>query len=57
VTSAFRDIRVLDLAVHPPGALAAKHLGEYGAAVTRVEPEPSSDRRDEALWRYANRTK
>jgi crotonobetainyl-CoA:carnitine CoA-transferase CaiB-like acyl-CoA transferase len=57
VTSAFRDIRVLDLAAHPPGALAAMHLGEYGAAVTRVESEPSSDRGDEALWRYANRTK
>ncbi len=48
-----RDIRVLDLAVAPPGALAAMHLGEYGAEVTRVE----RDDHDSALWRYANRTK
>jgi crotonobetainyl-CoA:carnitine CoA-transferase CaiB-like acyl-CoA transferase len=53
VTSAFADIRVLDLAVHPPGALAAMHLGEYGAEVTRVEQSAH----DSALWRYANRTK
>jgi crotonobetainyl-CoA:carnitine CoA-transferase CaiB-like acyl-CoA transferase len=57
VTSAFRDIRVLDLAVAPPGALAAMHLGEYGAEVTRVEPPEEPPARDEALWRYANRTK
>ena len=53
MTSAFRDIRVLDLAVQPPGALAAMHLAEYGAAVTRVE----SGEGDSALWRYANRAK
>lgn len=53
MTSAFAGIRVLDLAVAPPGALAAMHLGEYGAEVTRVEREAH----DSALWRYANRTK
>jgi len=53
VTSAFANIRVLDLAVAPPGALAAMHLGEYGAEVTRVE----RGAHDSALWRYANRTK
>ena len=53
MTGAFRDIRVLDLAVAPPGALAAMHLGEYGAEVTRVE----RGAHDSALWRYANRTK
>jgi crotonobetainyl-CoA:carnitine CoA-transferase CaiB-like acyl-CoA transferase len=57
VTSAFRDIRVLDLSVHPGGALAAMHLGEYGAEVTRVELQDRSGARDEALWRYASRTK
>ncbi|HEU5308511.1 MAG TPA: CoA transferase, partial [Acidimicrobiia bacterium] len=51
--SAFHGIRVLDLAVAPPGALAAMHLGEYGAEVTRIERTPH----DSALWRYANRTK
>ena len=44
---------MLDLAVNPPGALAAMHLGEYGAEVTRVE----RDAHDSALWRYANRAK
>ena len=53
MTSVFADIRVLDLAVAPPGALAAMHLGEYGAEVTRVE----RGTHDSALWRYANRTK
>ena len=53
MTGAFAGIRVLDLAVAPPGALAAMHLGEYGAEVTRVaRDDPGS-----ALWRYANRTK
>ena len=52
-SSAFDGIRVLDLAVHPPGALAAMHLGEYGAEVTRVEQTAP----DSALWRYANRAK
>jgi crotonobetainyl-CoA:carnitine CoA-transferase CaiB-like acyl-CoA transferase len=51
--AAFQDVRVLDLSVAPPGALAAMHLGEYGAAVTRVASRES----DTALWRYANRTK
>lgn len=51
--SAFHGIRVLDLAEHPPGALAAMHLGEYGAEVTRVGAAPDAS----ALWRYANRTK
>jgi crotonobetainyl-CoA:carnitine CoA-transferase CaiB-like acyl-CoA transferase len=51
--SAFQGVRVLDLAVAPPGALAAMHLGEYGAAVTRVERTSH----DGALWRYANRAK
>lgn len=53
MTGAFAGIRVLDLAVAPPGALATMHLGEYGAEVTRVEREAE----DSALWRYANRTK
>jgi len=53
VTGAFGDIRVLDLAVSPPGALAAMHLGEYGAEVNRVQPRGHAS----ALWRYANRTK
>ena len=44
---------MLDLAVAPAGALAAMHLGEYGADVTRVEREAARS----ALWRYANRTK
>jgi crotonobetainyl-CoA:carnitine CoA-transferase CaiB-like acyl-CoA transferase len=58
VTSAFGDIRVLDLAVAPPGALAAMHLAEYGAAVTRVEaPRVETAVRDAALWRHANRAK
>jgi crotonobetainyl-CoA:carnitine CoA-transferase CaiB-like acyl-CoA transferase len=57
VTGAFRDIRVLDLAVHPPGALAAMHLGEYGAEVTRVDAGRAVPAHDQALWRYANRTK
>jgi crotonobetainyl-CoA:carnitine CoA-transferase CaiB-like acyl-CoA transferase len=55
VTSAFGGVTVLDLAVAPPGALAAMHLGEYGARVVRVEREPSPAH--DALWRYANRTK
>lgn len=53
MTGAFNDVRVLDLAAAPPGALAAMHLGEYGAEITRVGREP----RDSALWRYADRTK
>jgi crotonobetainyl-CoA:carnitine CoA-transferase CaiB-like acyl-CoA transferase len=52
MTGAFQDVRVLDLAAHPPGALAAMHLAEYGAEVTRV-----GDSGDGALWRYANRGK
>jgi crotonobetainyl-CoA:carnitine CoA-transferase CaiB-like acyl-CoA transferase len=44
---------VLDLAANPPGALAAMHLAEYGAAVTRVGDAPI----DSALWRYVNRAK
>jgi crotonobetainyl-CoA:carnitine CoA-transferase CaiB-like acyl-CoA transferase len=57
VTGAFHDIRVLDLTVAPGGALAAMHLGEYGAEVTRVDRPHVVRRGDEALWRYANRTK
>jgi crotonobetainyl-CoA:carnitine CoA-transferase CaiB-like acyl-CoA transferase len=47
---------VLDLAVNPPGALAAMHLAEYGAEVTRVETAPDGTG-SAALWRYANRAK
>jgi crotonobetainyl-CoA:carnitine CoA-transferase CaiB-like acyl-CoA transferase len=53
VTGAFTGVRVLDLAEHPPGALAAMHLAEYGAAVTRVGHAPEHS----TLWRYANRAK
>jgi crotonobetainyl-CoA:carnitine CoA-transferase CaiB-like acyl-CoA transferase len=49
---AFEGVTVLDLSVAPGGAIAAMHLGEYGASVTRV-----GERGDDALWRYANRTK
>ena len=45
---------MLDLAVAPPGALAAMHLGEYGAEVTRSSSGRPTIRRS---WRYANRTK
>ena len=48
---------VVDLAVHPAGAIAAMHLGEYGARVLRVDTRPGAPVEDEALWRYANRTK
>ena len=53
---------VLDLAVHPGGAIAAMHLGEFGAEVIRVDPSSAeqasgAQTRDAALWRYANRTK
>lgn len=48
---------VLDLAVHPAGAIAAMHLGEYGARVLRVDTRSETPVQDEALWRYANRTK
>ena len=37
MTSACGDVHVLDLSVYPGGALAAMHLGEYGARVTRAE--------------------
>jgi crotonobetainyl-CoA:carnitine CoA-transferase CaiB-like acyl-CoA transferase len=57
VTSAFGDVTVLDLSVAPGGALAAMHLGEYGASVTRIESRPDTDPSRAALWRYANRTK
>ena len=57
VTNAFFDVRVVDLSVAPGGALAAMHLGEYGADVTRVELRPDDAAPDEPLWRYANRTK
>jgi len=50
---AFDGVTVLDLSVAPGGAIAAMHLGEYGASVTRVE----RTRHDSALWRYANRAK
>ena len=48
---------VVDLAVHPAGAIAAMHLGEYGARVLRVDTACDVPAADEALWRYANRTK
>ena len=48
---------VLDLAVHPAGAIAAMHLGEYGARVLRIDAPSGAPVRDVALWRYANRTK
>ena len=57
MTNAFLDVRVVDLAVAPGGALAAMHLGEYGADVTRVERRPDDAARDGPLWRYANRAK
>jgi crotonobetainyl-CoA:carnitine CoA-transferase CaiB-like acyl-CoA transferase len=57
VTGAFSDVHVLDLTVAPGGAIAAMHLGEYGAEVTRVERRAAARPEDEALWRYANRTK
>jgi len=57
VTGAFADVRVVDLAVGPGGALAAMHLGEYGAEVSRVELRSVVRPGDEVLWRYANRTK
>ena len=44
---AFEGVTVLDLAVAPGGALAAMHLGEYGAHVGRVAREAH----DSALWR------
>ncbi len=48
---------VVDLAVNPAGAIAAMHLGEYGARVLRVDTRSETPVQDEALWRYANRTK
>ena len=57
MTNAFFDVRVVDLSVAPGGALAAMHLGEYGADVTRVELRPDDAAPDDPLWRYANRTK
>ncbi len=48
---------VLDLAVSPAGAIAAMHLGEYGARVLRVDTRSGAPAAEEALWRYANRTK
>jgi len=54
---AFRDVTVLDLSVHPAGAIAAMHLGEYGARVLRIDAAPDPLKQDEALWRYAHRTK
>ena len=50
---AFEGVTVLDLSVAPGGALAAMHLGEYGAHVVRVGDAAHGS----ALWRYANRTK
>jgi len=54
---AFGDVTVLDLSVHPAGAIAAMHLGEYGARVLRLDGSSPVAGQDEALWRYANRTK
>ena len=49
---------MVDLSVHPAGAIVAMHLGEYGARVVRVDTaEDVASAYDEALWRYANRTK
>ena len=48
---------VVDLSVHPAGAIAAMHLGEYGARVLRIDTASDAPTQDEALWRYANRTK
>ncbi len=50
---AFTGVTVLDLSIAPGGAIAAMHLGEYGAHVVRVERATNNS----ALWRYANRTK
>ncbi len=57
MTSAFADVNVLDLTVAPGGAIAAMHLGEYGARVLRAELQPGVRAGGEALWHYANRTK
>ena len=55
---AFHDVTVVDLAVNPAGAIAAMHLGEFGARVLRPEDAPMGIvDHEEALWRYANRTK
>ena len=40
---AFDGVTVLDLSVAPGGAIAAMHLGEYGAHVVRVERAPDVD--------------
>ncbi len=53
---AFDGVTVLDLSVAPGGAIAAMHLGEYGAHVVPGRAA-APDRRPSALWRYANRTK
>ncbi len=52
--SAFTGVTVLDLSVAPGGAIAAMHLGEYGAYGDARRARTSDD---SALWRYANRTK
>ena len=37
--SAFADVRVLDFSTHFAAAMAAMHLGDFGAEVIKVDPD------------------
>jgi crotonobetainyl-CoA:carnitine CoA-transferase CaiB-like acyl-CoA transferase len=55
--SAFADVRVLDFSAHFAAAMAAMHLGDFGAEVIKVDPTAEERGRDEPGYLAWNRNK
>ena len=55
--SVFADVRVLDFSTHFAAAMAAMHLGDFGAEVIKVDPTNAERGRDEPGYLAWNRNK
>ena len=55
--SVFADVRVLDFSNHFAAAMAAMHLGDFGAEVIKVDPTARERGRDEPGYLAWNRNK